>query len=71
MVLSKIKRFLVLVMLLRRDVMEEDWSDPISNKYGLKATTRFCIGILRSTAAQKPLCRRFLGELVYSHREEC
>ena len=41
---------MVLVMLLRRDVMVEDWSDPMANKFGLKATTRFGLGILRSNA---------------------
>ena len=41
------------IMLLRRDVMVEDWSDPMANKYGLKATTRFGLDILRSNAIAK------------------
>ena len=41
------------IMLLRRDVTVEDWSDPMADKYGLKATTRFGLGILRSNAVAK------------------
>jgi hypothetical protein len=41
------------VMLMRRDVTVEDWSNPQENKYGLKATTRFGSGILRSNAIAK------------------
>jgi hypothetical protein len=41
------------IMLLRMDVMAKDWSDPIPNRYGLKTTTRFGIGISRSNAYQK------------------
>lgn len=40
-------------ILIRRDVTLEDWSDPIANLYGAKATTRFGLGILRSTAIAK------------------
>lgn len=38
------------VMLLRRDVTIEDWEDPKTGKYGVRGTTRFGAGILRSTA---------------------
>ena len=31
----------------------EDWSDPREDKYGLKATTRFGLGITRSNAIAK------------------
>ncbi len=41
------------VMLIRRDVTVEDWSDPRANSYGLRATTRFGLGILRSDAVAK------------------
>jgi HK97 family phage major capsid protein len=37
-------------MLLRRDVNVEDWEDIKNGKYGVRATTRFGIGVLRSTA---------------------
>lgn len=35
-------------MLLRRDVTVEDWYDPKTGKYGVRATTRFGLGVLRS-----------------------
>ncbi|MCW4024923.1 MAG: phage major capsid protein [Candidatus Bathyarchaeota archaeon] len=38
------------VMLLRRDVTVEDWEDIKNGKYGVRATTRFGLGILRSNA---------------------
>lgn len=41
------------ITLPRRDVTVEDWSDPMVGKYGLKATTRFGLGILRSNAIAK------------------
>jgi HK97 family phage major capsid protein len=41
------------VMLLRRDVNVEDWQDIKNGKYGVRATTRFGIGILRSNAIAK------------------
>jgi hypothetical protein len=41
------------VMLIRRDVTVEDWSDPMANRYGVKASTRFGLGILRSNAVAK------------------
>ena len=41
------------MMLLRRDVTLEDWSEPQADKYGVKATTRFGLGILRSNAVAK------------------
>jgi len=40
-------------MLLRRDVTVEDWEDIKNGKYGVRATTRFGIGILRSNAIAK------------------
>lgn len=36
-------------MLLRRDVTVEDWYNPQTNKFGVRATTRFGLGVLRST----------------------
>ena len=41
------------IMLIRRDVTIEDWSDPAVGKYGVRATTRFGLGILRSNAIAK------------------
>jgi len=41
------------VMLLRRDVTVEDWEDPKTGKYGVRATTRFGLGVLRSKAIAK------------------
>ncbi len=41
------------VMLLRRDVMAEDWEDVKKGEYGVRATTRFGLGVLRSTAVAK------------------
>jgi hypothetical protein len=41
------------IMLIRRDVTVEDWSDSKNDQYGLKATTRFGLGILRSNAVAK------------------
>jgi hypothetical protein len=38
------------VMLLRRDVTVEDWEDVKTGKYGIRGTTRFGAGILRSKA---------------------
>jgi len=38
------------VMLLRRDVTVEDWVDVKNGKYGVRATTRFGLGVLRSKA---------------------
>lgn len=40
-------------MLDSLEVTAEDWSDPRTSKYGLKATTRFGLGILRSNAVAK------------------
>jgi HK97 family phage major capsid protein len=40
-------------MLLRRDVTVEDWEDVKNGKYGVRATTRFGLGVLRSTAVAK------------------
>ena len=31
----------------------EDWSEPKADKFGVKATTRFGLGILRSNAVAK------------------
>jgi hypothetical protein len=41
------------VMLLRRDVTVEDWYDAKTEKYGVRASTRFGLGILRSTAISR------------------
>jgi HK97 family phage major capsid protein len=41
------------VMLLRRDVTVEDWEDIKNGKYGVRATTRFGVGVLRSKAIAK------------------
>ena len=41
------------IMLIRRDVTVEDWSDPSAGEYGIRATTRFGLGILRSNAIAK------------------
>jgi HK97 family phage major capsid protein len=41
------------VMLLRRDITVEDWEDIKTGKYGVRATTRFGAGILRSAAVAK------------------
>jgi HK97 family phage major capsid protein len=41
------------VMLLRRDVNVEDWEDIKNGKYGVRATTRFGVGVLRSKAIAK------------------
>ena len=38
------------IMLIRRDVTVEDWSDLMAGKFGIKASTRFGLGILRSNA---------------------
>lgn len=41
------------IMLIRRDVTVEDWSDPRAGKNGVKATTRFGLCVLRSNAIAK------------------
>ncbi len=41
------------VMLLRRDVTVEDWEDPKTGMFGVRATTRFGLGVLRSKAVAK------------------
>ena len=41
------------VMLLRRDVTVEDWEEPKTGKFGVRATTRFGLGVLRSKAVAK------------------
>jgi HK97 family phage major capsid protein len=41
------------IMLIRRDVTVEDWSDPVEGEYGIRATTRFGLGVLRSNAIAK------------------
>lgn len=40
-------------MLLRRDVTVEDWESVKEGKYGVRASTRFGIGVLRSNAVAK------------------
>jgi HK97 family phage major capsid protein len=41
------------VMLLRRDITVEDWEDIKNGRYGVRATTRFGVGVLRSKAIAK------------------
>jgi len=41
------------VMLLRRDVTVQDWEDVKTGKFGIRATTRFGLGILRANAVAK------------------
>jgi hypothetical protein len=41
------------IMLIRRDITVEDYSEPKQNIYGMKASTRFGLGILRSNAVAK------------------
>jgi hypothetical protein len=35
------------------DATAEDWSEPMTGLYGVKASTRFGLGILRSNAIAK------------------
>ena len=44
---------LAAIMLIRRDIMVEDWSDPLAGEFGVKATTRFGLGVLRGNAVAK------------------
>jgi hypothetical protein len=41
------------MMLLRRDVTAEDWEDIKNGKYGVRATTRFGLGVLRANAVAR------------------
>lgn len=41
------------VMLLRCDVTIDDWEDVKKGEFGVRATTRFGIGVLRSKAIAK------------------
>jgi hypothetical protein len=41
------------VMLLRRDITIEDWVDVKNGKYGVRATTRFGLGVLRADAVAR------------------
>ncbi len=41
------------VMLLRRDVTVQDWEDVKTGKFGIRATIRFGLGILRANAVAK------------------
>jgi hypothetical protein len=41
------------VMLLRRDVTAEDWEDVKTGEYGVRATTRFGLGVLRASAVAR------------------
>ncbi len=41
------------VMLLRRDVTVEDWESVKEGKYGVRASTRYGLGVLRSDAVAK------------------
>jgi HK97 family phage major capsid protein len=40
-------------MLLRRDASVQDWEDVKTGKYGVRATTRFGLGVLRANAVAK------------------
>jgi hypothetical protein len=40
-------------MLLRRDVTVEDWESVKEGKYGVRASTRFGLGVLRANAVAK------------------
>jgi hypothetical protein len=44
---------LAVKMLIRRDITMEDWSDLKNDQYGIKATTKSDLGILRSNAIAK------------------
>jgi hypothetical protein len=39
--------------LIRRDITVEDWSDSLTDQYGVEATTRYVLGILRANAIAK------------------
>jgi HK97 family phage major capsid protein len=41
------------VMLLRRDITVEDWEDAKTGEFGVRATTRFGLSVLRSKAVAK------------------
>jgi HK97 family phage major capsid protein len=41
------------MMLLRRDVTAQDWEDAREGKYGVRATTRFGLGVLRANAVAR------------------
>jgi len=41
------------VMLLRRDVTVEDWVDVKTGMFGIRATTRFGLGVLRASAVSR------------------
>lgn len=41
------------VMLIRRDVTVDEWSDFKADRFGVRATTRFGLGVLRSNAIAK------------------
>jgi HK97 family phage major capsid protein len=41
------------IMLLRRDVTAQDWEDPKNGKYGVRATTRFGLGVLKANAVAR------------------
>ncbi|MCW4044815.1 MAG: phage major capsid protein [Candidatus Bathyarchaeota archaeon] len=48
-----IDRSVAAVMLLRRDAAVQDWEDVKTGKYGVRATTRFGLGVLRANAVAK------------------
>lgn len=51
--LNCVRAVAITVLLIRRDIEIEDHSDPNNNKYGIKATTRYGLGVLRSNAIAK------------------
>jgi hypothetical protein len=52
-------------MLDSLEVTVEDWSDPRTSKYGLKATTRFGLGILRSNVVSGVLPKTIKMSSIY------
>jgi HK97 family phage major capsid protein len=44
------------MMLLRRDITVEDWEDIKNGKYGVRATTRFAVGVLVSDFVCDTFC---------------
>ena len=46
------------VMLLRRDVTVEDWEDIKAGNYGVRATTRFGVGVKRDSPTARSRCRK-------------
>ena len=43
----------LLLCLFRRDVTVDGWGDPWAGEFGVEATTKFSLGVLRSNAIAK------------------